>query len=259
VDYADQFGRIVVRIADPDKVSHYVQFTVNAIAEKRPRVQTSIVNYFPPGTAERPGTHLADYERRIENGTARFVKSTRGNTVACYQCHASGVLAIHPWAPGEQPDVSYSLGATNIGELNGVYAGAAALMNAKILSEYTAKLGVVEAPERLGPLWLGTPNESDGCTTDELAAVAKTTTRRDTAEVKCIACHKDRGAVMPTKDNFSTLLAKYILGGYMPPRLDGSELAPNDHPAELRTAALACFEKSYDTRLRSWLRAEACE
>jgi hypothetical protein len=181
----DRRGRFIVWIPDEvdPSLSRYVQFTVNTdptTPTSVDRVQASIVT-FKRGT----GAYVFDWKR--DDTTATFVYDRGfGNDQHCYTCHASGVLAIHPFQTGDD-DVgraAQGLGldyAAWLDPLNATYRGELRKLNDQILTEYgTSRASVVGAPTRRTvlqglefPNGMLEPRPSDGvCTTDEYAAVA---------------------------------------------------------------------------------------
>jgi exonuclease VII small subunit len=172
----DQHGRIVARIEDNGLV-HYVQFTVNASADnKRERVQTSILNF-----EAASGAYAWDYER--DHKTNKFETAPAGNDVRCYQCHASGVLAIHPMESYMTSDIFKlekewaGIDLKEIDKINRKYEDELGQMNKHIVAEYTtlyeANKGIVGAPATkvdgsVVPDPLKTP--SSGCSGEEIKA-----------------------------------------------------------------------------------------
>jgi hypothetical protein len=245
----DRHGRIITWIKDTATgISHYVQFTVNANpATATPvgdqgRQQASIVNFLPG-----KGAHVFDWKRN--NTTNRFeYDASFGNDQRCYQCHASGVLEIHPFASTDDDvgGVGDTLGTTRsdwkpwLDDLNTTWAPEIDKLNKQIRTEYhTSATGnvdqkrlsvlhglradVITAPEMKGypdgmiSMFNGLPNSAD-C----LTAFNNVSTNADpTNKTKCTACHGARGAVVydawSEGEGFDFLMMKYVSAGHMPP------------------------------------------
>jgi len=266
LDKPETFGRIVAWMKDGD-VSRYVQFSVNA----RPgdttadRFQASVVS------VDRAGAYIFDWTRSTTERHAFEYKSDKAqNDQKCYQCHTSGVLAIHPFNAAEvevAPEVAKDLGegyADWLGPLNETYKVELGKLNARINLDSVSGLGVVDAPDRtldgaftggaMVPDPMAAPDKGSACDAEAKRAVVAT--RVGAREGKtCVACHRDRGSPVVSEASMQTMMNRYIGLGFMPP--------DNTATTENRLKAAECYVSAYSignasSSLTAWLKAPAC-
>jgi len=267
LDNPKTYGRIVAWI-NSGGLSRYVQFSVNAAPGDTTagRWQASVVNVEAKSKA-----YIFDWTRSTSERHAFEYKSDQSqNNQRCYQCHTSGVLAIHPFeAVHEEADdtVAKKLGegyADWLGPLNETYKGELTRLNAQLRRDYGPALVVVDAPDRtldgafrdraMMPDPMVTPGEG-ACRPKETAAVAAIF-GGNPGDKGCLSCHDKRGSPVVSEEGMQTMMSRYIGLGFMPPgtRATTEELAD----------AARCYVKAYsigapNSSLTAWLKAPACE
>src|SRR6185295_8366542 len=180
LDNPKTYGRIVVWM-NSSGLSRYVQFSVNAAPgdATADRWQASVVN-----VESKSKAYIFDWTRSTaERHVFEYKSDKTQNSQRCYQCHTSGVLAIHPFeAVHEEADdaVAKKLGegyAEWLGPLNETYKGELTKLNAQIKKDYGPALVVADAPDRtldgafrdaMMPDPMATPGEG-ACRPKELA------------------------------------------------------------------------------------------
>jgi hypothetical protein len=187
----------------------------------------------------------------------------------------------------------------HIDALNRKYEAEVGKMNQHIVAEYTAGKGIVGAPAVVladksrvpdplkAPAGAGCPkafndlvprrqNPVQGAawwadwakyiTSINGTVYTYVPAKGETEYYRCTHCHEEaRGQSLFHKANFETVMAKYVVGGFMPPdadeyRKDSTVIKPNKADEELRAKVNQCFVQSYfgpAGALASWLK-EPC-
>jgi hypothetical protein len=266
IDKPETYGRIVAWV-NSGGLSRYVQFSVNAKAgdTTADRYQASVVNVEGKNKA-----YIFDWTRSATDRHVFEYKSDKAqNNQRCYQCHTSGVLAIHPFdAVHEEADreIARELGegyADWLGPLNATYAAELVKLNAQIRKDFSPQLVVVDAPNRTldgaftGAAMMPDPMDLPGeaaCGKGGVAAV--TASFVGSANKDCVTCHDKRGSPVISEASLQTMMNRYIGLGFMPPG--------NTASTENRQKAARCFVDGYslgapNSALTAWLKAPACE
>jgi len=268
LDRPETFGRIVAWMKSGG-MSRYVQFSVNAKPGDTTanRYQASVVN------VDGTGYYIFDWTRSTTDRHVFEYKSDAAqNNQRCYQCHASGVLAIHPFeaavAEAANPDVAKDLGAGYadwLGPLNATYKKNLDALNAQIATDFNPDLGVVDAPDRtldnafpggaMMPDPMASPDKGNAC--DEAGKAAVAAIKVGAKDNKtCVACHRGRGSPVASDLSLQVMMNRYIGLGFMPPG--------NTATTENRQKAAGCYVSAYsignpDSSLNAWVKAPACE
>jgi hypothetical protein len=280
---SDNRGRIVVWIGE-DKISHYVQFTVNANPKSnmsRPRrVQASVVKVdttvYKVGDIFFKKAYIFDWER--DRSTNSFVYDKQfGNFQHCYACHLNGVIAIHPFRFGNQgdpPDIAKSadtLGANYskwLSDLNREYGTAAQAMNQQIRkdsvrqedsTELDIPTLVVNAPQPSTYVASTDPLKPGSCG----KAIGNLLLPTEDRWKGCNVCHQNRGKPLYNVNLTDGLIAEYILGGFMPPNitafLDRNQVERNGGTDRQLNEASQCVIADVHRRLTQVLELPECK
>jgi hypothetical protein len=256
----DNRGRIVVWIDDND-ISHYVQFTVkaNSTSTEGGLKQASVVNVKRSGPDK--GTYIFDWTRNDPHPKFEYSppQPAFGNDQHCYSCHWTGVLAIYPFQPPENPkdDIGNAAGGlgdyqTWLEDLNKNYKENTKNINEKILaSSKNDWTKVVGAP---------TPELTLDQFPDVLLDPACTEGKQKQAAITqlgatgCSRCHESRGKGF-YDSNYTQMINKYVAGGLMPPK---NKAASRDVIREHGDLARECFLDTARENVKTWLKGTDC-